>query len=98
LVLSSESLTSSTQSILVSVKVRKWFSGEQLKGSGACKKWTKPSYYLLEEPGEEVTEWLPCQDNFLCLGGNEIYPKADYWRSSNQTDEFELWYADEACL
>ena len=63
----------------------------------SCEEWAGPSYYLLEVANTSQ-DCLACPAIAVCEGGADIFPRSNYWRSSNTTDEFDVWYSKDACL
>lgn len=88
---------SGIQSLQIKLEVRGCISGESMLSNGKCYH-CQPGTYLIEHP-EEPVPCKKCQDEVsMCLGGSEIYPKPNYWRSSNTSDNFIKCINEKACL
>ena len=79
------------------IGLRPWLSGEGLRESGACYTCPKGTYLLVVPT--TPTDWLTCNtERSIWLGGAQIGPKPGYWRNSNTTDVFQVWYKSSAWL
>lgn len=67
--------------------VRSCVSGEQMLSNGKCKE-CEGGYYLLDVPTDPNSCKICDNEVAICLGGNRIYPRPGYWRSSPSTDVF----------
>eukprot|EP00347_Sterkiella_histriomuscorum_P022266 403331092 len=86
------------QKFNVTVSLRSCIEGEEFQVSGKCKQCEAPDYYSLQLV-DKITPCKECQKTkSYCEGGNLIYPKAGYWRNSNESDNFFKCRNDEACL
>ncbi len=82
----------------MSISLRECIAGEEYQSNGKCKKCEANDYYLLEAPNKP-TFCKECQkDKSQCLGGNEVYPLPNFWRSSNMSDDFLSCRNEVACL
>ncbi|TNV71313.1 hypothetical protein FGO68_gene17027 [Halteria grandinella] len=83
--------------INISVDVRNCLPGEEITIKGECYQCPENTY-LLENPTKS-SKCLPCKSEFsICLGGNKVYPKPGYWRSSEFSDNFIQCRNLKACL
>ncbi|CDW76686.1 UNKNOWN [Stylonychia lemnae] len=82
----------------VTVQLRTCLEGEELLSSGKCRSCQGPDYYLLKKTSK-ITNCLECQKSkSYCDGGNQVFPKANYWRSSMDSDNFISCRNPIACL
>ena len=83
-------------SLPLKVKVRGCISGEEFKNNGEWSICQAEIKYLIDPPSKE-TPWKDCPISIaMCLGGNQIYPRSGYWRSSNTSDNIVKWFESVA--
>ncbi|TNV88176.1 hypothetical protein FGO68_gene8013 [Halteria grandinella] len=83
---------------VIVLSLRQCLEGEEMLQSGKCQNCSAGTY-LLEAP-IKTTLCKECvdADKGECLGGNLLYPKAGYWRSSKYSENMIGCRNDEACL
>ena len=82
----------SVSSNLISANFRFCKPGEIQFSDGTCSTWAPGTYSL----SWNSTECYPCPSSSQCLGGNQIYVDAGYWRMSQNTSTIIEWLYDKA--
>lgn len=85
-----EIVYSDTIKFTLTVDVRPCKIGEELLSTGACSYCQGPNYYSIEHNFTEEVKCKNCPPQAKCLGGAQIFPLKNYWRSSNTTDKLYL--------
>ncbi|TNV88113.1 hypothetical protein FGO68_gene1765 [Halteria grandinella] len=81
----------------LNIDVRGCLPGEEMLSNGKCKSCQSGTYLFVSPDDPQVCK--DCQTEVsYCLGGTLVYPKAGFWRSSEQSENFMSCLNKESCL
>lgn len=83
----------------LNIEIRNCISGERLTDSFECILCDE-STYSLQTNFSQTSTCIPCLSSapFICLGGNVLSPKTNYWRANPSSLNFIKCSVDEICL